>query len=343
MSRRGRCPKPSWSGFPEAAVRESTHRCERAMVNSGFQRPADRVVINLAPAELPKQAATFDLPISLGILIGSGQVRLRQASTSMPSWVNWHWKDTLAPPKACSPWRSLPNGLACEESSFRRRTPEKRLSLKIIDVIAVNSLDTSRCLFCGTRSRLIQPPRESSTCLTNSAQLRGSILQTSGVRKWPSEQSPIAAAGAHNLLMLGPPGSSGKTMLAKRIPTVLPQLTPEESIETTRIYSSACGRSETRAAVDGHTTVSFSPSTRSANQVWSAEAARRCQARFPWPTMVSCSLDELPEFNRRTLEVLRQPLGRLQSSPSPAPFDQRPFPCDFMLVAALNPCPLRLP
>jgi magnesium chelatase family protein len=329
----GALPKTVLVGLPEAAVKESTHRVERAMVNSGYLRPADRIVINLAPAELPKQAASFDLPITLGILAGSGQIaselferyavvgELALDGTTRPT------RGALSISMAAARQQGL-RGLVVPTSSAAEAAV-----VEGIEVIAVSSLAQAVAFFTGAIDIDPTPPRlsewfqEYSLYDVDFSDVRGQEMAKRAVT--------IAAAGNHNLLMLGPPGS-GKTMLAKRVPTILPQLASGESIETTRIYS-AMGLLKpgqpllaTRPYRAPHHTIS--------------EAGLVGGGSVPTPGEISLShngvlfLDELPEFNRRTLEVLRQPLEDGNVTIARA-LSSTTFPASFMLIVALNPCP----
>ena len=241
-------PKTVLVGLPEAAVKESTHRVERAIVNSGFQRPQNRVVINLAPADLPKDASSFDLPIALGLLAGSGQIAaerfdaIRRGGRTGPGR-----HDPAHQGRALDGHGRRRAGRACAACSSPAASAAEAAVVEGVEIIPVASLAQAVGFLTGEieiepqPSRLDELFRTFSSYDVDFADVRGQEVAKRAL--------VVAAGGGHNILMLGPPGS-GKTMLAKRMPTILPDLTPVESIETTRIYS-AVGPSEARPAALG--------------------------------------------------------------------------------------------
>ena len=335
----GGLPATLLVGLPDTAIRESTHRVARAMVNSGFTRPNDRIVVNLAPAELPKQAATFDLPITLGILAGSGQFsseRLREYAvvgelslegTTRPA------RGALSIAMAAARLKNRGGEHGLKGVVVPAASATEAAVVEDIEIIPVASLTEAVQFFSGDLAIPPAPPRVTewfdrfASYDVDFADVRG--------QEAAKRALCVAAAGGHNCVMVGPPGG-GKTMLAKRMPTILPQLSAAESIETTRIYSSL------GLLQPGQPLVAIRPFRAPHHTI--SEAGLVGGRSIPMPGEISLAhngvlfLDELPEFNRRTLEVLRQPLEDGTVTISRAKSTTR-FPADFMLVAALNPCP----
>lgn len=328
----GAMPKTILVGLAEAAVRESVHRIERALVNSGYVRPIDRIVINLSPADLPKDAASMDLAIAIGLLVASGQLQSDRLE-SFAAAGELALDGSLRPAKG-----TLSMALAAKERGQQGlvvpvSNAQEAAVVEGLDVIPVASLTEAVGFFSG---QLDIPPKEFSWTAAVEQYGRYAI-DYSDVKGQESAKRAVtvAAAGAHHLLMIGPPGT-GKTLLAQRIATILPDLSPEESLQTTRIYS-AVGR------LDPGQPLLLQRPFRSPHHTIS-EAGLVGGGSTPSPGEISLAhqgilfLDELPEFNRRTLEVLRQPLedGRVTISRA---MGSLTFPANLMLVAAMNPCP----
>lgn len=328
----GAMPKTILVGLAEAAARESTHRVERALVNSGYTRPVDRIVINMSPADLPKEAASIDLPVALGLLTASGQLQ-SELFNDFAAVGELSLEGSLRPVKgalsmALEARRRGKRGLLVPVQNVREAAVVDGL-----DVIPVGSLAEAVGFY--TQQLPIEPANFSwRDAVANYGRYDIDFADVKG-QEMAKRALTVAASGSHHLLMIGPPGS-GKTLLAQRLRTILPPLTQEESLETTRIYS-AVGRLE-----NGQSLMLLRPFRPPHHTI--SEAGLVGGGSTPAPGEISLAhngllfLDELPEFNRRTLEVLRQPLEENCVTISRA-IGSVTFPARLMLVAAMNPCP----